>query len=367
MFFFNNSNYKLKSVLLLMTVFIACMITACGNGNETMTIIFPDRFNNLSSMDAEELADYFKDMGEEHYSALSIEDGLLKLSVTEEQTEYWTEYIAGQIDKQESVLKEVSSKYRAEINGNHDTISVYFDYMMPFDNSYDYVRKTSIYCAMYQLFSGVEDYSVSLRIFNSDTGKLVVEGNIEEDDVSYENEDWIKSYTLNADEAEKLAASIDSDTEAADYGVIEIKSIFIDGMSIINILQTAGGNDYRFVYLDENNAVILAVDETQKNAYIENCIQLLTKIRARFREMGDGYEISWNDEFSELEMKFDADLSSQDQATYFINSETLCMLTQLLKGNGDSFYIDINIYDSSTGELVSSGNTIDGITWNIGE
>jgi hypothetical protein len=43
------------------------------------------------------------------------------------------------------------------------------------------------------------------------------------------------------------------------------------------------------------------------------------------------------------------------------------MLIQLLKGDGESFYIDITIYESSTGEVVSNGNTVDGITWNIGE
>ncbi len=372
-----------KRVLVLIAVLIACMISACGNDKaetnnsettntenvsiQTRTIVFPDRFEHLSSMNEEELADYFKDIGVEHYNDLSIEDGLVKLSVTEEQKEYWIEYLAGQIEKQESVLKAVSPKYRAEINEKRDTISVYFDAMMPFDNSFNYVRKTAVYCAMYQLFNGAEDYSISLYVYNLDTGKLVAGGNLEEDDVSYENSDWIISYTLDADEAEKLAASIDSNTEAADYDVIKIKSTFIDGMSVIDILQSAGGNDYRYIYLDENNAVILAVDETQKKAYIENCIRFLTEIKDQFTELGEGYEINWNDEFSELDLKFDANLSKQDQANYLVYSESLCMLTQLLKGDGESFYIDITIYDSSTGEVVSSGNTVDGITWNIGE
>lgn len=292
---------------------------------------------------------------------------MLKMSVTEEQADYWKEYAIGQIEKQESVLKAVSPKYRAEINEKRDTITVYFDAMMPFDNSFNYVRKTAIYCAMYQLFNGADDYSISLYVYNMDTGKLVAGGNLEEDDVSYENSDWIKSYTLDADEAEKLAISIDSNTEATDYDVIKIKSTFIDGMSVIDILQSAGGNNYRYIYLDENNAVILAVDETQKKAYIENCIQFLTEIKDQFKELGEGYEINWNDDFSVLDLTFDANLSKQDQANYLVYSETLCMITQVLKGDGESFYIDITIHDSSTGEVVSNGNTIDGITWNIGE
>lgn len=46
---------------------------------------------------------------------------------------------------------------------------------------------------------------------------------------------------------------------------------------------------------------------------------------------------------------------------------TIGMLNQLLKGDSNSYYIDLSIYNSSSGELVSKGNTKDGITWNIGE
>ena len=309
----------------------------------------------------------FDDRGEEHYSDLSIEDGLLKISVTEEQADYWKEYAAEQIVKQESILTAVSPKYSAECNEKHDTISVYYDSMMPFDVAFNYVGRAAMFCAMYQLFDGAEDFSISLYVYNLDTGKLVTGGNLEEDDVSYGNEEWSESYTLNEEEAEKLAAFIDSNTEIAEYDVVKIKSTFIDGMSVIDILQSAGGNDYRYLYLDENNAVVMAVDETQKKAFIESFIQYLTGIKTQFEKLGEGYEINWNDDFSVLDLTFDANLSKQDQTNYFLYSESLCMLIQLLKGDGESFYIDITIYESSTGEVVSNGNTVDGITWNIGE
>ena len=379
---------KNKRVLVLTALLIACMIAACGNAKtetnntetnisetnttesgsvQTKTIVFPDRFEHLSSMTEEKLANYFKDRGEEHYCDLSVEDGLLKMSVTEEQIEYWKEYIIGQLEKQESVLTAVSPKYIADFNEKHDTISVYYDAMMSSDVAFNYVGRAAMFCAMYQLFDGAEDFSISLYVYNLDTGKLVTGGNLEEDDVSYENSDWIKSYTLNTAEAEELATSIDSNNEVTDYDVIKIKSTFIDGMSVIDILQSAGGNDYRYLYLDENNAVVMAVDETQKKAFIESFIQYLTGIKTQFEKLGEGYEINWNDDFSVLDFTFDANLSKQDQTNYFLYSESLCMLIQLLKGDGESFYIDITIYEASTGEVVSNGNTVDGITWNIGE
>ena len=374
---------KNKRVLVLTALLIACMIAACGNAKtetnntetnisetnttesgsvQTKTIVFPDRFEHLSSMTEEKLANYFKDRGEEHYCDLSVEDGLLKMSVTEEQIEYWKEYIIGQLEKQESVLTAVSPKYIADFNEKHDTISVYYDAMMSSDVAFNYVGRAAMFCAMYQLFDGADDFSISLNVYNSDTGKLVAGGNLEKDDVSYDNTEWGLSYTLSEEEAEKLTGA-----DIQKYDVIRAKSTFIDGMSVIDILQQSGGNDYKYLYLDESNTVVMAVDENQKSNYLENMVRYLEDIKSQFEKLGDGYEITWNDEFSALDLYFDSSLSKQEQTNYLNYTETLCMLCQLLSGDGESYYIDIRIHDSSTGALVSEGNTVDGITFNIGD
>ena len=374
---------KNKRVLVLTALLIACMIAACGNAKtetnntetnisetnttesgsvQTKTIFFPNRFEHLSSMTEEKLANYFKDRGEEHYCDLSVEDGLLKMSVTEEQIEYWKEYIIGQLEKQESVLTAVSPKYIADFNEKHDTISVYYDAMMSSDVAFNYVGRAAMFCAMYQLFDGADDFSISLNVYNSDTGKLVAGGNLEKDDVSYDNTEWGLSYTLSEEEAEKLTGA-----DIQKYDVIRAKSTFIDGMSVIDILQQSGGNDYRYLYLDESNTVVMAVDENQKSNYLENMVRYLEDIKSQFEKLGDSYEITWNDEFSALDLYFDSSLSKQEQTNYLNYTETLCMLCQLLSGDGESYYIDIRIHDSSTGALVSEGNTVDGITFNIGD
>lgn len=374
---------KNKRILVLTALLIACMIAACGNAKtetnntetnisetnttesgsvQTKTIVFPDRFEHLSSMTEEKLANYFKDRGEEHYCDLSVEDGLLKMSVTEEQIEYWKEYTIGQLEKQESVLTAVSPKYIADFNEKHDTISVYYDAMMSSDVAFNYVGRAAMFCAMYQLFDGADDFSISLNVYNSDTGKLVAGGNLEKDDVSYDNTEWGLSYTLSEEEAEKLTGA-----DIQKYDVIRAKSTFIDGMSVIDILQQSGGNDYKYLYLDESNTVVMAVDENQKSNYLENMVRYLEDIKSQFEKLGDSYEITWNDEFSALDLYFDSSLSKQEQTNYLNYTETLCMLCQLLSGDGESYYIDIRIHDSSTGALVSEGNTVDGITFNIGD
>ena len=149
--------------------------------------------------------------------------------------------------------------------------------------------------------------------------------------------------------------------------MIRAKSTFIDGMSVIDILQQSGGNDYKYLYLDESNTVVMAVDENQKSNYLENMVRYLEGIKSQFEKLGDSYEITWNDEFSALDLYFDSSLSKQEQTNYLNYTETLCMLCQLLSGDGESYYIDIRIHDSSTGALVSEGNTVDGITFNIGD
>ena len=149
--------------------------------------------------------------------------------------------------------------------------------------------------------------------------------------------------------------------------MISIKSSFIGGINVINILQAAAGNEYQYIYIDSEEAVQLRVDDDQKNTMIENMNQYLDSVSDQFKTLGNGYEIYWNPNFSSINYKFDSTLSKQDQVNYFTYVETIGMLNQLLSGDGNSYYIDLYIYDSSSRTLVSEGNTKEGISWNIGE
>ncbi len=352
---------------------MCCFFTSCGDNkntsetdteigsDDTITIVFPDSVEKLSGFNEEQLCDYLEDNGDGNYSDIYIEDGQVNISLNEEQIEYWKNYLVGLIEEQEEILKEFCPKYSASCSESYEVIKVYCDPMLSFKKSFDYIGKTAIYCAMYQVFDGKDDYSLSLEVYNVDTGKLVVGGNMREEEVSYDETEWKESYKLDANEAAELVSTYDSNN------VINIGPAFVDGMTIIDMVQTSGGTDYQYIYIDENGNVVLAVDDSQKNSMIVNMNKYLSSLKSQFEGLGDGYEISWTEDFSSIEYRFDANLSKQEQMNYFCYSETICMLNQLLKGDGESYYIDLSIYDSSTGELVSSGNTVDGITWNIGE
>lgn len=73
-------------------------------------------------------------------------------------------------------------------------INMYYDQELSFKKAFSCVGKTSIYCAMYQILDGNPDYSIYLNIYNVDTGKLVVGGNLMNEEVSYTDEDWEKTF-----------------------------------------------------------------------------------------------------------------------------------------------------------------------------
>ena len=222
-------------------------------------------------------------------------------------------------------------------------------------------RLERLYHVMQETRHKVEEEKAELQSLVSDISHQT-KTPIAKDDVSYGDTEWKASYILDDKEAGELESKYEDEGE-----VIDIKSSFIDGMSVINILQAAAGNDYQYIYIDSDGAVQLKVTESQKNTLIENMNQYLSSVSEQFKNLGDGYDIRWNTDFSEISYKFDSALSKQDQSNYFTYTETIGMLNQLLKGDGNSYYIDLSIYNSSSGELVSKGNTKDGITWNIGE
>lgn len=330
--------------------------------NNTVTITIPQKFENLSGMNTQELCNYFKKNGNGNYNSIDVINNQVEISLNEKQIDYWKKFAQKKLKEQEKILTNISYKYKTSYSNLYDVINVYYDTIISFKDAFKYVGKTVIYCALYQIFDGKESYSITLNVYNIDTEKLVAGGDLEKDDVSYDNTEWKASYTLDNAEISELK------TKHTDEGdIFTVKSTFVDGMSIIDILQSAGGNGYQYIYLDDNGSVSMKADNTQRDTLLANMKQYLSDISKQFSELGDGYEITWKSDFSSIDFKFDSNLSKQEQSNYIVYVETTCMLEQVLKSTDNSYYIDLNIYDSSTGELVSTGNTKDGISWNIGK
>ena len=260
-----------KKIGISIIIFLCvCALAACGNNkndnsistsdvSDYITISIPESFENLSGMDENKLLEYLENNGDGNYEDLAIADGVVVISVTEGQANYWKKFAKDLADAYVSTLTDVSPKYKALYNDSYDAISVYYDTAISFEEAFSYVGKAAMYCALYQIFDGKQDYAITLNVYNVDTEKLIAGGNLETGEVSYDDTDWEKSYTLNAEEAAALESKYESDGQ-----MINIKSSFINGMSVIDVLQAAAGNGYQYVYIDSDGVVQLKVDDDQK-------------------------------------------------------------------------------------------------------
>lgn len=264
------------------------------------------------------------------------------------------------MDKEVQELTDINEKYNATFSDDYKEINAFYDMDLSFEDAFGFVGDASIYCAMYQMFNGIADYDLSLNVFNADTKKIVVGGNLETDDVSYDNTEWGKSYTLSDDEISTIK-------ENADVDDISALSTFVDGISVLDIFVTATSDDYTYLCLDKNGSLHIGLNNEQKENIKNELVGYLKQIESQFENIGDNYKINVDKDYSNISYKFDSQLSKQEQSNYFIYSETICMLLQVINNTSPDFYIEINIYDSSTGELVSTGDTKNGITWNIGD
>ena len=194
---------------------VCLFLTACSNqadttsdtGNENNTsginasmgkpveIVFPEQFEALSNYDDEKLAKYLKENSDGNYQKIECIDGQVHMLVTQEELTYWKNYATENVEKQKTTLTNVNEKYDAYCNDAYNTINMYFDQNLSFKQLFSYVGKTAIYCAMYQIFDGNPDYSLYLNIYNVDTGKLVVGANLMNEEVSFTDEDWEKSFS----------------------------------------------------------------------------------------------------------------------------------------------------------------------------
>lgn len=199
-----------KYTITLLTVVLVCtFLTACSQkanekkhntienptvSQDTIKIVFPKQFESLSGYTEEALIDYLKKNSDGNYQKIECIDGQVNMVATQEEIAYWKRYVEKHIDDQKVVLTSINKTYDIYCNDSYNTINMYYDQELSFKKAFSVVGKTAIYCAMYQILDGNPDYSIYLNIYNVDTGKLVVGGNLMNDEVSYTDEDWEKTF-----------------------------------------------------------------------------------------------------------------------------------------------------------------------------
>lgn len=345
-------------------------ISACDSKNvpkrdiieKNFTIEFDTVFQNLAGLDSQELVDYFKKNGKDNYQKNEADEkNTVNLELTDAQVEYWKKFTQNKLENKQQEFSDINSRYYVTYSEKYDEINAYYDLRLDSDEVFDFVKSTCMYCAMYQLFEGVEEYQLNLNVFNVDTEQLVVKNNLKTDNMSYDNAEWKESYTISNEEEQKIKSNF---SQVED---IQINSSGVDDISLIGILVKSTESDYSYLYIDESDIVHIGVTDSEKNSLVQELQNYLSELERQFEELGDNYKISVNENYSEIEYKFDSKLSKQNQMNYVVYSETICALIQELIDNSQKYYIKINILDSSSGILISSGDSEQGINWNMGE
>ena len=88
---------------------------------------------------------------------------------------------------------EFGESYHLYIKENYSEVDIYYDRdLYPYYVG-KYMSRAEWLCAEIQLFSGIDDWYVTINVYNSKTGKLVATGDNKNNNVSYDEEDWKRS------------------------------------------------------------------------------------------------------------------------------------------------------------------------------
>lgn len=130
-------------------------------------------------------------------------------------------------------------------------------------------------------------------------------------------------------------------------------------------LINTGEENYVDVYVNEDGAsVTLEITDEQKNYWVTSREEILDDLATEFSNLGSGYKIEYNDDYSHIDLYYNLELDAYDAIYYVMYTETFCINQQLFKGIGhDEWVVSFNIYNSDTGKLVTSGDSNTGLSY----
>lgn len=133
---------------------------------------------------------------------------------------------------------------------------------------------------------------------------------------------------------------------------------------VTDLINTSDEN-YVDVYVNEDGAsVTLEITDEQKNYWVTSREEILDDLATEFSNLGPGYKIEYNDDYSHIDLYYNLELDAYDAIYYVMYTETFCINQQLFEGTGyDEWVVSFNIYNSDTGKLVKSGDSNTGLSY----
>ena len=324
--------------------------------SDAAEILWPVSFINLTGRGQDGWLDFLTAHGADHYEALTANpDGSVTMTAADEDLSYWQ-------DLTENLLADALGEYGDEnrwgiVSDDYRELSVFIRHGYDMNALYQFLTETITLCCMRQILDGSgEDYSIDLREYNAITGKLITEGNPRTEDVGSDDEAWELTDRLSASEEARLRATFGEALETYVFA-----DTFYDAYSDIVLFTALAEDHYTYIYINEENQVVLGLTEEEAAACRASLQDGLEQLIEGYESAGENYRIICSDDCSKIECYFDSGLSNQEIASDFMTVETVCMFEQVLMNETDDYYIDFEMYDCRTGALVSTGNTIDGI------
>lgn len=115
---------------------------------------------------------------------------------------------------------------------------------------------------------------------------------------------------------------------------------------------------------DAGDAVILKLSDGNIPHWTGQMDRLLTQLQNDFSGIDEKYHLEYSDDFKLVRLYYNLDLPALDAVSYVMHTEVYCIIQQLLCGCGvDGWYVCIEIYNSDTGKLVTSGDSETGLSY----
>ena len=144
-----------------------------------------------------------------------------------------------------------------------------------------------------------------------------------------------------------------------------LRIVQMDPNTWANDLIETSEEQYVSVHVNEDGvSVTLQITEDQRTYWIESRADLLGMLQRRFSSINSDYAIKVNEDYSHIDFYYNLDLPAYDAGYYVIYIESFCICQQLLSGVGaDDWFVSVNIYNSDTGLLVTSGDSNTGLSY----
>ena len=114
----------------------------------------------------------------------------------------------------------------------------------------------------------------------------------------------------------------------------------------------------------DKDSITMSLTLEQKQWWLKSRKELLDDLNEKMSQYDSDYHITYDDECTELSLYYDLKVDANKVAEFKYIAEFLCGMYQVLNGvNDDNWNVNINIYNSKTKKLVTSGSSVDGLSY----